>query len=364
MSLEKITPDWKETLSDTYPILIAGPCSAESEAQMLKTAEQLDQRTVNVFRAGIWKPRTRPGSFEGVGAKGLKWLAKVKEETGLYTATEIANREHAEKALDYGVDILWIGARTTVNPFAVEEIAEALEGSSKIVLVKNPVSPDLSLWIGALERLHNKGITKLGAIHRGFSSHSKTKYRNSPTWRIPLELKRKFPRLPIICDPSHICGNREDLQFIAQNAFYLNYDGLMVESHIDPDAALSDAQQQITPQRLKEMIDDILLPNRLAGSAGYTEKLAYKRDEIDEVDKRLLELLKERIDIVREIGALKADEGKTISDTHRHQEILDKSKEYAQEYHLDKRYVQTIMETIHGHSVEVQTEIRKKRRNT
>ena len=262
--------------------------------------------------------------------------------------------------LDHDIAIFWIGARTTVNPFAVEEIAEALAGTTKIILVKNPVSSDLSLWIGALERLANKGVEKIGCIHRGFSSYSKTKYRNAPQWNIPMDMMRKFSNLPMICDPSHICGNREGIKFISQNAFYLNFDGLMIESHIDPENALSDAKQQITPSVLKEMIENILLPKDV-NSSQYEEKLSYKRDEIDEVDKKIFELLYERMSIVRAIGELKAQEQKTITDTFRHQDILNKAENIAKEFGLNVKYLQKIINIIHEHSVEVQAEIRKKK---
>ena len=247
---------WLDDFNLNHPLVIAGPCSAETEDQVLKIAHDLKDTDVSIYRAGIWKPRTRPGMFEGVGAIGLKWLDKVKKETGLLTATEVANASHVKLALEYDIDVLWIGARSTVSPFIVQEIADALKGTDKIVLVKNPVNPDLALWLGGIERLYSANIKKLGVIHRGFSTYEKSKYRNNPEWQLPIELQNRFPDIPLICDPSHIAGRRDILQDISQTALDLNFDGLMIETHIDPDNAWSDAAQQITPSVLVKMMND------------------------------------------------------------------------------------------------------------
>ena len=251
---------WLNTMNLSHPLVIAGPCSAETEEQVLKIAHQLKNTDATVFRAGIWKPRTRPGNFEGNGAKALPWIAKVKEETGMLTTVEVANAQHAKLALEFDIDIIWIGARTTVNPFAIQEIADALRGTDKIVLVKNPINPDLDLWIGAIERFHKAGIKNLGAIHRGFSSFKKTKYRNNPQWQIPIDLKEKYPTLPLICDPSHICGEREGIFDVSQTALDLKFDGLMIETHFDPDNAWSDAKQQITPSKFPGLVLGFQIP--------------------------------------------------------------------------------------------------------
>jgi chorismate mutase len=257
MENKKEMRTWLDDFNLKHPLVIAGPCSAETEDQVLKIAHDLKDTDVSVYRAGIWKPRTRPGMFEGVGAIGLKWLDKVKKETGLLTATEVANASHVKLALEYDIDVLWIGARSTVSPFIVQEIADALNGTEKIVLVKNPVNPDLSLWLGGIERLYSANIKKLGVIHRGFSTYEKSKYRNNPEWQLPIELQNKFPDLPLICDPSHIAGRRDILQDISQTALDLNFDGLMIETHVDPDNAWSDAAQQITPSVLVKMMNDL-----------------------------------------------------------------------------------------------------------
>ena len=253
MEITAANSNWLTQMNLTHPLVIAGPCSAETEAQVLQIARELKNSDVSIFRAGIWKPRTRPGGFEGVGAIGLKWLQKAKAETGLLMAVEVANAAHVKLALEHDIDVLWIGARTTVNPFAVQEIADALQNTDKIVLVKNPVNPDLSLWIGGVERLYGAGIKNLGVIHRGFSVYEKTKYRNNPEWQVAIDLQNRFPLLPLICDPSHITGRRDMIQEVSQQALDLNYDGLIIETHNDPDNAWSDAAQQVTPDRLKEI---------------------------------------------------------------------------------------------------------------
>ena len=266
---------WLDDFNLNHPLVIAGPCSAETEDQVLKIAHDLKDTDVSIYRAGIWKPRTRPGMFEGVGAIGLKWLDKVKKETGLLTATEVANASHVKLALEYDIDVLWIGARSTVSPFIVQEIADALKGTDKIVLVKNPVNPDLALWLGGIERLYSANIKKLGVIHRGFSTYEKSKYRNNPEWQLPIELQNRFPDIPLICDPSHIAGRRDILQDISQTALDLNFDGLMIETHIDPDNAWSDAAQQITPSVLVKMMNDLKIRTLTSEEADYKNQLIH-----------------------------------------------------------------------------------------
>ncbi len=341
------------------PWLIAGPCSAETEEQVLSTAKELSAAGFKIFRAGIWKPRTRPGAFEGVGTVGLPWLRKVKEETGMFVGTEVANAHHVFEALKYGIDILWIGARTTANPFAVQEIADALKGVEIPVLVKNPVNPDLELWIGALERLNRAGIKKLAAIHRGFSTYDKTKYRNHPQWQIPIELKRRIPELPIICDPSHISGKSELIYEISQEAMDLDFDGLLVESHICPEKAWSDAKQQVTPARLKEITDSIKLRDPKIGEKPRTE-LDLLRQKIDELDTKVLEVLKERMEIAEAIGQYKKDNGITILQTRRYDEIMNNRKERGLKLGLSDEFLTNLFEGIHKESVSRQNEIMNK----
>jgi chorismate mutase len=289
MKNKKEMRSWLDEFKLNHPLVIAGPCSAETENQVLKIAHDLKDTDVSVYRAGIWKPRTRPGMFEGVGAIGLKWLEKVKVETGLLTATEVANANHVKLALEHNVDVLWIGARSTVSPFIVQEIADALEGTEKIVLVKNPVNPDLSLWLGGIERLYSANIKKLGVIHRGFSTYEKTKYRNNPEWQLPIELQNRFPDLPLICDPSHIAGRRDILQDISQTALDLNFDGLMVETHIDPDKAWSDAAQQITPKALVKMMSDLKTRKVTTDEVDYKNAINTLRTQIEFIDTGLLD---------------------------------------------------------------------------
>src|SRR5690554_726719 len=304
MTDTKNITSWLDDFQLNHPLIIAGPCSAETEEQVLKIAHELKNSDVSIFRAGIWKPRTRPGGFEGVGAIGLKWLQKAKQETGLLIATEVATKAHVELALEHEIDVLWIGARTTVNPFAVQEIAEALENTDKIVLIKNPVNPDLSLWIGGLERLHNANIKKLGVIHRGFSTYEKTKYRNNPEWQIAIEMQSRFPDLPLICDPSHITGRRDMIQEVSQQALDLNYDGLIIETHIDPDNAWSDAAQQITPPTLKQLFINLRVRKVSDDESEYNQKMAKLRMQIDEFDGKLLEILGNRMKVADKIGLL------------------------------------------------------------
>ncbi|MDL2255369.1 bifunctional 3-deoxy-7-phosphoheptulonate synthase/chorismate mutase type II [Parabacteroides sp. OttesenSCG-928-K15] len=332
------------------PIVIAGPCSAETEEQVLETARELAARGVKIFRAGIWKPRTKPGGFEGVGSIGLPWLARVKEETGMYVTTEVATRAHVEEALKAGIDILWIGARTTVNPFAVQEIADALEGVDIPVLIKNPVNPDLELWIGAIERIYGAGIRRLGVIHRGFSSYDKKMYRNLPLWHIPIELRRRMPDLPIFCDPSHIGGKRELIAPLSQQAMDLNFDGLMVETHTNPDKAWSDASQQITPDVLDYVLN--LLVIRDAHQS--TENLSELRRQIDQIDEQMLELLAKRMRISREIGLYKKEHNMSILQTPRYSEILEKRSNIGESMELNSEFVKEILQEIHEESVRQQ----------
>ncbi|MBD8348709.1 bifunctional 3-deoxy-7-phosphoheptulonate synthase/chorismate mutase type II [Dysgonomonas sp. HGC4] len=338
------------------PFVIAGPCSAETEEQVMETAKQLAADGIKVMRAGIWKPRTKPGGFEGIGSEGLAWLKKVKKETGMYVSTEVATQKHVYEALKYGVDLLWIGARTTANPFAVQEIAEALQGVDIPVLVKNPVNPDLELWIGALERLSNVGLTKLGAIHRGFSSFDKKIYRNLPQWHIPIELKRRYPDLPIICDPSHIGGKRDLIQPLSQQAMDLNFEGLIIETHCNPDCAWSDASQQVTPERLKEILGALIIRE----GKQTTEDLSDLRRQIDEADDQLLELIAKRMRVSKEIGTFKKEHNMTIVQTDRYDEILTKRIAQATEMGMNPEFMRVILEAIHEESVRVQLDILNK----
>ncbi|MBB5634343.1 chorismate mutase [Pedobacter cryoconitis] len=340
------------------PLIISGPCSAETEDQLLSTAHLLAATgKVSVLRAGIWKPRTRPGEFEGIGSIGLEWLKKAKAETGLPTAVEVANAKHVEEALAAGVDILWIGARSTANPFTVQEIADALKGVDIPVLVKNPVNPDISLWIGALERINNAGITKLGAIHRGFSSYEKSSFRNEPMWELAIQLKTLCPELPIINDPSHICGNRELIPYIAQKALDLDMQGLMIESHIDPSVAWTDAKQQVTPAALEELIAKLSLRDPESSNEAFADKLAELRKQIDKIDDVLLQKLSERMAIVEKIGQYKRDSKVTILQVNRWDEILKKGTAFAKALKLDLGFTEKFLELVHGESIRKQTEI-------
>ncbi len=348
---------WLNNFELDHPLVIAGPCSAETEEQVLKIAHQLKDTDVTAYRAGIWKPRTRPGNFEGVGAIGLKWLQSVKEETGLMTCTEVANRAHVQLALEHDIDVLWIGARSTVSPFIVQEIADALEGTDKIVLVKNPVNPDLSLWLGGIERLHTANIKNLGVIHRGFSTYEKTKYRNNPEWQIVVELQNRFPDLPLICDPSHIAGRRDILQDICQTALDLNFDGLMIESHWDPDNAWSDAAQQITPDTLIQMMEDLKIRKETDDDAEYKNKLNTMRTQIDVIDASLLESLSKRMKVANEIGALKKAHNVAVLQSKRWNEILGKMILDGDERGLSEEFILRIFKAIHQESINHQEEI-------
>lgn len=338
------------------PLVIAGPCSAETEGQVMDTARQLAANGIKILRAGIWKPRTKPGGFEGVGSEGLAWLKNVKRETGMYVSTEVATQKHVYEALKYGIDMLWIGARTTANPFAVQEIAEALQGVDIPVLIKNPVNPDLELWIGAFERLSKVGITKLGAIHRGFSSYDKKIYRNLPQWHIPIELKRRFPDLPLICDPSHIGGRRDLIEPLCQQAMDLNYDGLIIETHCDPDAAWSDASQQVNPIRLKEILDGLIIRD----FKQTTEDLSQLRCQIDELDDQLLELMAKRMRVSKEIGIFKKEHNMAVVQTERYDEIFQKRISEAVKMGMNAEFMRDVLEAIHEESVRQQIEILNK----
>lgn len=348
---------WLDNFQHHHPLIISGPCSAETQEQVLQIANQLKETDVSVFRAGIWKPRTRPGGFEGVGAIGLKWLEKAKQETGLLMATEVATKAHVELALDHNIDILWIGARTTVNPFAVQEIAEALQNTDKIVLLKNPVNPDVSLWIGGLERLQNANIKKLGLIHRGFSTYEKTKYRNNPEWQIAIEMQSKFPDIPMICDPSHITGNRNMIQDISQQALDLNYNGLMIETHINPDKAWSDAAQQMTPDALKNILKNLKVRKQTDEDYDYLSALAKLRARIDETDQKILEIVGKRMKIVEEVGALKRDKNVAILQTQRWQEILERMLSVGREKGLNEDFVLRLFKAIHQESIRHQGQV-------
>jgi len=348
---------WLDELNVGRPLVIAGPCSAETEEQVLDIARQLKAFDIKIFRAGIWKPRTRPGGFEGVGAIGLKWLQKAKAETEMMMAVEVANATHVKLALEHDIDVLWIGARTTVNPFAVQEIAEALQGNDKIVLVKNPVNPDLALWLGGVERLYNAGIKKLGVIHRGFSTYEKTKYRNIPEWQLAIELHGRFPDLPIICDPSHITGRRDMIQQVAQQALDLNYDGLMIETHNDPDKAWSDAAQQVTPEMLKQILESLVLRKKTAEGEAFNENLEALRIRIDEYDSKLVRLLGERMRIADEIGNLKKENNVSVLQANRWKQVLEKMKAEGLPENLGEEFILNLFRAIHQESITHQEKV-------
>jgi chorismate mutase len=332
------------------PLIIAGPCSAETEEQILNTAKQLFSKGIKIFRAGIWKPRTKPGGFEGVGTEGLKWLKRVKQEFGMHVATEVATRDHVFEALKTGIDILWIGARTSANPFAMQEIADALKGVDIPIFIKNPVNPDLELWIGAIERIYGAGLHRIGLIHRGFSSYDKNMYRNMPLWHIPIELRRRYPNLPILCDPSHIGGKRELIAPLSQQAMDLNYDGLIIESHCNPDKALSDAAQQITPDVLDFIVNMLIIRDEKQS----TENISELRRQIDDIDEGLLELLAKRMRVSHEIGIYKKEHNMPILQTPRFDEILDKRSRAGATMDLNSEFVKKILSAIHEESVRLQ----------
>ena len=335
------------------PIVIAGPCSAETEEQVIETARQLAKLGCHIFRAGVWKPRTKPGGFEGNGEVALPWMQEVKKETGMLTATEVATPEHVELALKYGIDVLWVGARTTANPFAMQALADSLKGVDVPVFVKNPVNPDLELWIGAMERINQAGIKRLAAIHRGFSSYDKKIYRNMPMWQIPIELRRRNPELPIICDPSHIGGRRELIAPLCQQAMDLGFDGLIVESHCSPDNAWSDAKQQVTPDVLDYILSLLVIRDEKVTTEGIHEL----RKPIDELDNQLMNLLAQRMRVCREIGQYKKEHNMTVLQTSRYNEILDKRGAQGSLCGMDPEFIKEVFEHVHEESVRQQMEI-------
>ncbi len=335
------------------PLVIAGPCSAETEEQVIQTARTLASEGIRIYRAGLWKPRTKPGGFEGVGEKGIAWMQRVKRETGMYTATEVATRRHVEAALKGGIDLLWIGARTAANPFAMQEIADALRGADVPVLVKNPVSPDLELWIGAIERIHNAGIRRLGAIHRGFTSIDKSIYRNHPMWAIPIELHRRLPSLPIFCDPSHIGGKRELIAPLSQQAMDIGFDGLIIEAHCSPDCAWSDKAQQVTPDALAYILRNLVIREQTIT----TESLNELRAQIDKLDDQLLEILVRRMRVSRDIGQYKKEHDMPILQAQRYEELLARRAAQAVELGMDREFMRTVLQAIHEESVRQQMEV-------
>lgn len=358
--MEDLQPITLEGIDPQKPLLIAGPCSAETEEQVIQTATELAANGVKIFRAGIWKPRTKPGGFEGVGIEGLQWLKKVKELTGMYTSTEVATKQHVEAALEAGVDLLWIGARTSANPFAMQEIADALQeaGADVPVLIKNPVNPDLELWIGAMQRIYNAGIRRIGAIHRGFSAYGKHLYRNLPQWHIPIELRRRMPNLPIICDPSHIGGKRELVAPISQQALDMGFDGLIIESHCDPDCAWSDKSQQVTPDVLNFIVNTLVLRDE----SHTTESLTLLRQQIDTLDNELLEVLNKRMRVSREIGQYKKEHRMPVLQAGRYDDIIQSRVKLAMEMGMSSDFMKSVLAAIHEESVRQQIEILNNRK--
>ncbi|WP_185856478.1 bifunctional 3-deoxy-7-phosphoheptulonate synthase/chorismate mutase type II [Blattabacterium cuenoti] len=341
------------------PFTISGPCSAESEEQVIETAQRLDPAYVQVFRAGIWKPRTKPNNFEGVGKKGLQWLKNVKRKTGLMTATEIANSEHVKLALSFDIDVLWIGARSTSSPFIVQEIADSLEGKKdKVILVKNPIHPDIELWIGALERLFKKGVRKLGVIHRGFYTYQASKYRNQPNWNLLSKFRSFFPRIPVICDPSHICGNKEGIFSISKIAYHFKYDGLMIECHCNPDKAWSDSQQQITPEKLLELLKQLIDSSKSKESKSENNQIQKNLDSlrifIDELDENIIALLAERMKISKQLGTLKKGSDVSILQPNRWVEIMNKSIKLGKNLGLSEELLKGVFKLLHKESIKIQ----------
>lgn len=340
-------------LDSKRPLVISGPCSAESEEQVLATGRALAAHGVKIFRAGIWKPRTKPGGFEGVGVIGLPWLQKLKQETGMLVGVEVATKAHVDAALAFGVDLLWIGARTTANPFAMQELADALQGKDVPVLIKNPVNPDVELWIGGIERIYRAGIHRIGVIHRGFSSADKTIYRNVPQWHIAIELRRRYPNLPIICDPSHIAGRRDLIKPLSQQAMDLGFDGMIIESHCNPDAAWSDAKQQITPDTLKEILDSLIIRDETI----HTESLSDLRQQIDEIDDKIIEILSKRMRISKEIAEYKKEHNMPVLQAGRYDEILTQRSQQGAQLGMSEEFMKEVFEAIHGESVRHQMQL-------
>ena len=350
---EKIATIWNKR-----PLIISGPCSAETEEQVLTTAKSLAATNkIDMLRAGIWKPRTKPGLFEGIGTKALEWLVEAKKQTGLPTTVEVATAKHVQDALQYNVDVLWIGARTTVNPFSVQEVADALRGVDIPVLVKNPINPDLELWSGAIERLQKTGVENIGMIHRGFSSYGNTEYRNAPMWHLPIEMKRRYPGMLLICDPSHICGNRTMLQQVAQKSIDLDFDGLMLESHIDPDNAWSDAKQQVTPERLNEIFESLIWRKENTSQQEFITALTQLREQINQVDDELLLLIGQRMKLADKIGEYKRENNITILQTNRWNEILDRATNKGEKLGLSKEFIIRYFDAVHMESINHQNKI-------
>lgn len=348
---------WLDDMKLEHPLVIAGPCSAETEEQVLKIAHELKDSDVSYYRAGIWKPRTRPGNFEGVGALGLKWLQKVKEETGMKTCTEVANTAHVKLALEHDIDLLWIGARTAVSPFIMQELADALEGTDKIVLVKNPINPDLALWLGGIERLYTANIKNLGAIHRGFSTYEKTKYRNVPEWQLAIEFKNRFPDLPLICDPSHITGKRDMIYDVSQTALDLNFDGLMIETHFDPDNAWSDAAQQVTPDSLKQIMKDLTIRKETDTETEYKKTLDNLRAQINVADNQLVDVMGKRMKVADQIGALKKEKNVAVLQSKRWNEVLGNMILEGEKVGLSEEFVLKMFKAIHQESINHQEKV-------
>ncbi len=342
-------------------LVIAGPCSAENEEQVVQTALELNAlKQVDILRAGVWKPRTNPGGFEGAGVKGLSWLLKAKQLTGLPTTVEVATAKHVEDAMSFDTDILWIGARTTVNPFSVQQVADALKGTSQTVLIKNPVNPDMKLWIGAVERLRKVGITNIGLIHRGFSSYGNTEFRNVPMWQIPIEMKRLFPELPLICDPSHICGNRIGLLSVAQKSVDLDYDGIMLETHNKPEVALTDKQQQITPGELGQLLYQLVWKTSNSQKQEFINQLDRLREQINYIDEELLSLISNRMNVARQIGDIKKNNKVTVLQTSRWSEILDRALSKGASIGLSADFIRSYMDAIHMESIRIQNSLGEK----
>ncbi|WP_282134184.1 bifunctional 3-deoxy-7-phosphoheptulonate synthase/chorismate mutase type II [Seonamhaeicola maritimus] len=357
MENKKEMRTWLDDLQLNHPLVIAGPCSAETEEQVLKIAHELKDTDVTYFRAGIWKPRTRPGMFEGVGALGLKWLQKVKEETGMKICTEVANAAHVKLALEHDVDLLWIGARSTVSPFIMQEIADALEGTDKPVLIKNPVNPDLALWLGGIERIYSSGVKNIGAIHRGFSTYEKTKFRNNPNWQMAIEFQNKFPDIPLINDPSHITGKRDMVFDVSQIALDLNFDGLMIETHHDPENAWSDAAQQVTPNSLVQIMRDLKVKKEADAEAEYNAALNNLRAQIDIVDHEIIELLGKRMIVSDGIGKLKKEKNVAVLQSKRWNEILGRIILEGQEHGLSEEFILKMFKAVHQESINHQEKI-------
>lgn len=353
----KITPWLSEFSGNKMPFIIAGPCSAESPEQLMTIANAVKAMGINTMRAGVWKPRTRPNTFEGNGGKAFAWIEEVKKSTGIQFAIEVATPEHVDLALKADIDILWIGARTTVNPFTVQEIADALKGVKKPVFIKNPINPEQALWLGAVERVHKAGVEKIGIIHRGFSSYQKSRYRNQPYWQIPLSLKSQFPEMPLLADPSHIAGSRALIQEVSQKALDLGYDGLMIETHTDPDRALSDVQQQITPDVLRKILNDLRIRNHFSSDTLFVNKLENLREKIDELDQELVDVLAERMKVVSQLGEFKRENNVTVFQLERFQEIIKTRPEWGKIKQLTPEFLVELFTAIHDESIRLQTEI-------